>query len=252
MDNYLRARLNDFINRSFRDLADQDYISARANYKIELYDQFLWSSLQALEKYLKGILLFYDKNTKDLSHDLVKAINRIETIPDIKWDFEDGIKEFLEYLTHYGNNRYFTYPRILHGYELYKLDFAVWYIRRYCEDMTWRKDWSKKKKADYYNSHIDYLQSEELKSNAYKFRLTSKGHIEKVLDTNKYLNQREILIWKNFYYGKKKKKRIKPKISMGSTYPAHFLLGTDIFPILEKRVKFDSKLKKYFETVKKK
>ena len=45
------AYLNDFATRSFRDMADMDYIAARSAYRLELYPQFMWSGLQAIEKY---------------------------------------------------------------------------------------------------------------------------------------------------------------------------------------------------------
>ena len=52
------ALLNDFAERSFRDMADGDYIAARMACRAALVTQFLWASQQAVEKYLKGILLF--------------------------------------------------------------------------------------------------------------------------------------------------------------------------------------------------
>ncbi len=57
-----------------RDLADKDYISARMSYRVDLTDQFLWSGLQALEKYLKATLLFNNLSTLKLSHHLDKAL----------------------------------------------------------------------------------------------------------------------------------------------------------------------------------
>ncbi|HCT5171431.1 TPA: HEPN domain-containing protein, partial [Enterobacter cloacae] len=50
--------LNDAARRSFRDMADQDYLSARLCYKHKLNFQFLWLSQQAVEKYIKAILLY--------------------------------------------------------------------------------------------------------------------------------------------------------------------------------------------------
>jgi hypothetical protein len=46
----MRALLNDFAIRSFRDVADGDYIVARMAHRATLVPQFLWSSLQAIEK----------------------------------------------------------------------------------------------------------------------------------------------------------------------------------------------------------
>ncbi len=49
--------LNDFAIRSFRETADCDYIAARLSFRAGLVPQFLWQSLQAIEKYLKCILV---------------------------------------------------------------------------------------------------------------------------------------------------------------------------------------------------
>src|SRR5688572_4958760 len=51
------ALLNNFAVRSFRDVADGDYIAARLSFRSQLIPQFLWQSLQAIEKYLKCILV---------------------------------------------------------------------------------------------------------------------------------------------------------------------------------------------------
>ena len=45
--------LNSWAFRSFRDIADGDYIAARMAYRAQLPAQFLWASQQALEKYLQ-------------------------------------------------------------------------------------------------------------------------------------------------------------------------------------------------------
>src|SRR5215469_4201744 len=52
------ALLNGFALRSLRDVADGDYIAARLAYRADLQLQGFWASQQALEKYLKAILLF--------------------------------------------------------------------------------------------------------------------------------------------------------------------------------------------------
>jgi hypothetical protein len=51
------ASVDLFIDKSFRDAADEDYIAARTVSRLGLNRPFLWSSLQAVEKYIKAILL---------------------------------------------------------------------------------------------------------------------------------------------------------------------------------------------------
>ena len=62
--------INVFAIRSFRDVADYDYIAARMAYRAQLVPQFLWSSLQALEKYLKCILLLNRIKSTKPTHSL--------------------------------------------------------------------------------------------------------------------------------------------------------------------------------------
>lgn len=125
VDELLRAKRNSYIYRSFRDVADCDYIAARTSHRLKLFDQFLWSALQAVEKYLKTIILLYDGDTRDLSHDLVKGFMRLEEIPEIHWDFEPEATKFLKHLKVMGRDRYFTYPRGTYGQELFQLDHVV-------------------------------------------------------------------------------------------------------------------------------
>lgn len=47
--------LNEYAVWSLRYTADQDYISARMSYRVDLLEPFLWSSLHAIEKYFKAI-----------------------------------------------------------------------------------------------------------------------------------------------------------------------------------------------------
>lgn len=49
---------------AFRREADYDYISARANFRMAFPQQFLWAGSQAVEKYLKGILLLNGRSAK--------------------------------------------------------------------------------------------------------------------------------------------------------------------------------------------
>ncbi len=87
-----QSLINDFVNRSFRDQADKDYIVARICYRYSLPQQFLWSALQTIEKYLKAILLYNRKSTINLSHNISKAYEEVLKISDISFDFPEEIK----------------------------------------------------------------------------------------------------------------------------------------------------------------
>lgn len=105
--------LNDFAIRSFRDVADQDYIAARLSFKHGLYPQFHWQSLQAIEKYIKAILLLNRIKAKDINHDLEKAMKYIRKLP-FELQLSDVAKEIIKHLDTYGRFRYLE-----SSYELY-------------------------------------------------------------------------------------------------------------------------------------
>jgi HEPN domain-containing protein len=206
MDEKFRARRNELIRESFRDTADHDYIAARGCARLELLDQFLWSSLHALEKYLKAILLFHDGKALGIGHNLTTAIKRIKEHHITPFEIDSPTEEFLEYLTRYGQDRYRVRPSGTSGYELFKLDKAVWSIRRFCQDLQWLEQQNRKQ----YQAYLSALTEPYCKQNAIKFRLlTGQGYLEQVLDTKKHLAQREQLVWKNVYYGSRKKNIIK-------------------------------------------
>lgn len=132
MDYEERGDYNNFINQSFRDMADKDYIAARILYRYELGPQFLWSAHQAVEKYLEAILLYNDKLTKHLGHNIYQAFQELSNIKDIPFECPEDVVEFIKYLNRHGNNRYFEKPAYTLGNELLMLDRAVWNVRRYC------------------------------------------------------------------------------------------------------------------------
>jgi len=128
-----RADLN-VLAADFRKIADQDYIAARACYKSALPMQFLWFDQQAMEKYLKAILLFNKKKAKGLNHDqLCKGLRRIENIKDFQINLPDRIRGFLKYLEKQGPNRYLEVVSCSMGNELELLDESVWRLRSYCQ-----------------------------------------------------------------------------------------------------------------------
>ena len=81
-----------FITQTFRNSADNDYIAARLLYCNGLDQQFLWSAEQAVEKYLKAILLYNGINTADIGHLLTRAFDRLDAITDIQFDLSRRYK----------------------------------------------------------------------------------------------------------------------------------------------------------------
>jgi len=239
-----RYEITAFIDRSFRNIADCDYITARSCYKIGLMDQFLWSSLQSIEKYLKAIVLYHDGNTKTINHNLIKAVELIEKIPNIDWSFIDPLKEYFTYLTDYGSNRYFIKPSGTYGTELLALDQSVWIVRRYCQDFQ-LIELDPKNNFDF-AEYLAYLSSDELRKKPHTFRLFYAGYLESVLKTEKKSELRSQLIWKNFYYGTYKKHKFNFEYRLSGKTPSHYSFP-EIFDWVDKRVKLPASVKKHFK-----
>ena len=79
-----QACANEYINRTFRDVADHDYIAARIVHRYDLDIQFLWLAEQAVEKYLKAILLYNRRRIK-YTHDLNEILTQVLEIKDIPY-----------------------------------------------------------------------------------------------------------------------------------------------------------------------
>jgi HEPN domain-containing protein len=101
--------LNDFAIRSFRDVADCDYIAARLSFRAQLVPQFLWQSLQAIEKYLKCILVL-NRIKAPRSHDLSKLLDAFEQSKKFEVRLSPDTHKFLQYLDTYGRFRYYETP----------------------------------------------------------------------------------------------------------------------------------------------
>ncbi len=178
-----RSLVNNFARTSFRDVADQDYIAARVNYRAHLPEPFLWCSLQAIEKYLKAILLFNDCSARRIGHDLEKGLLRVLGISDIHFDIPSDVRSFLRYVSPLGSNRYLEYSSYLRRYCLFELDKSVWHIRRYCFYMRGeirRRDGSRIQRLPL---ELSKVHDEYYVENPHKYELF-QGYLEKALKGN--------------------------------------------------------------------
>ena len=195
---------NAFIRRSFRDTADRDYISARLLCRHNLTEQFLWMALQAIEKYLKAILLFHDKSTLRISHKIVRALNDVRGVERLGFAITEKAEEFIRALEEYGPDRYFELPRSVAGDELSRLDSVVWQVRRFCDDFFYPHEEPAFRKMD--QARLQYVQGEKIQLNRSRFRLDKDGFIEIVLDGKKHPELRHALVWNNLFFGQRNRK----------------------------------------------
>ncbi len=235
--------INDFANRSFRDFADQDYIMARIAYRKEFDQQFRWCSLQALEKYLKAILIYNRVSAKGIGHDLVMAVSRVKDISDLSFTLPSSdLEKFIEYISTYGKDRYLSHPTYLRDNALLTLDKTVWCVRRYCYFMR-----QVIKKDGHVISLFEHNKNEVTNpyygTNRHKYKIFN-GYIEKVIE--KRLPSYNDLVWKNFFFGRVKKHKIKNfTFRTSSQNPTHSL-HPEMFETLSQLVDFpQSKKNKY-------
>lgn len=196
--------LNDFAVRCFRDMADADYIAARMAFRASLTTQYLWASQQAIEKYLKGILLFYRIPATDVFHDLERALGKIESSRKIALDLTGGTKRFIQYIDGYGQFRYLENSPILFGNDLVRLDRAIWEIRRYC---TLSESGRKVKLIDGQPAPLVRICG---------------GYLEKVID-DPHHPARSSLLWQNGFFGKRRRRRVRLKGGFRATNSPLFL-----------------------------
>jgi len=198
--------INEFAIRSFRDIGDFDYISARMAYKAKLYSQFLWSGQQTLEKYLKCVLLLNRIKARDVGHDLSKGLNKLKHNGIFQIRLSDKSQKIIEYFDKYGISRYFEIPYHVYGEYLIDFDRAVWELRRYCRILNYDYISSDGTKRSALNHELLIIErSEDLPPQ--KFTRVN-GLLEKIIADKKH-PAREFLIWKNLFFGIQARRRIK-------------------------------------------
>ncbi|WP_018416353.1 HEPN domain-containing protein [Teredinibacter turnerae] len=213
--------LNGFACECFLDTADFDYVSARASYRMGLIQHFQWNALQSIEKYFKAILLFNGKSSKNLGHNIEKAHRRVRTIETFDIPLKESSIRLMSELNRFGENRYLERESHTKGNELLTLDLTVWSIRKYCQVLDFEVTLPSGKRRNILREKLIEIESKMYKENPSKFKLIG-GKLESIINRPREDLLRQNLIWKNFYYGKRTKKKVKNfKCNMYSVYPPH-------------------------------
>jgi HEPN domain-containing protein len=222
----LERSLNSFATQSFRDQADRDYIAARLACRAELFPQFLWASHQAVEKYLKAILLYNRIKATSIRHDLSAALSLTGKLP-FAIDLSSRSRNFIDHLSQYGESRYLDVPYHVNGHLLVDIDFTVWEVRRYCQVLNVFG----KVLPPAEQELLDQARADLAKSAAeprYRFRL-HRGLLEKILDEPRHPS-RAALIWQNASYGSRRRS-VRVKDHMYAQNP-HLLLYPEMLDTL--------------------
>jgi HEPN domain-containing protein len=208
--------INSFATQSFRDQADRDYIVARLACRYDLLPQFLWSAQQAVEKYLKAILLYNRVKAPHIKHDLTKALSLASSLSTINIDLSPRSRAFIDHLARYAQYRYIDVPFFVEGHILVDLDLTVWEVRRYCQVLNvFGKVLPPKEKAqlDQARAAIDRSRDEP----RYKFRLHG-GLLEQMLSRSSHPS-RPALLWQNSCFGVRKRSTVRAKDHLSAQDP---------------------------------
>lgn len=197
--------INSFSTQSFRDQADRDYITARLACRNELFPQFLWSAHQAIEKYLKAILLYNRINANQVKHDIEKALSLTESLTfEIKLSVRS--RKFINHISKYGEFRYIDIPFFVYGQILIDLDLTVWEIRRYCQVLnTFGKQIPSEEQMLIESAWRDIQYSDRNPRHIFKI---SNGLLERITSDKKHPSH-AALTFNNPCFGIRKRNKIK-------------------------------------------
>ncbi len=203
----LDRMVNGFATQSFRDQADRDYIAGRLACRHELFPQFLWASHQAIEKYLKAILLYNKIKAHSVRHDLGVALGLTKRLP-FAIELSDRTRKFIDHLSAVGEYRYIDVPYYVYGHILLDLDLAVWELRRYCQVLNVSgKELPPEEQALLDKAVADLAKSAD--EPRHRFRLHG-GLLEKILADPKHPS-RSALLWQNATYGVRSRSTVRVK-----------------------------------------
>lgn len=205
--------LNDFATRCFRDVADGDYIAARQAYRATLFSQFLWASQQAIEKYLKCILLQNRIPAPDVKHDLEKALFKLDAQTAFPIKLSEQTRQFIGYINQYGPWRYLEVSYYLREYEILKLDRAVWEIRRHAEPHNF---WTKLPNGELVHhlpAGIEKIRRSEEMPPAH---FPGVGGLLESIIANRKHSARGPLLWQNGFFGVRARKTVRMRGHMNA------------------------------------
>lgn len=197
----------EFAKSCFLDIADHDYVAARALFRSCCYHQSFILMQQAIEKYLKAILLYnsipHNTPITRPTHDLGKLLDNCSGIAD--FFLHDDVNRFIRELNGMDHSRYLTYSTAGFYDWLPILDKCIWQLRVFAQADT------KENKET-----IGQIMSDGLDKYV-GTKIISDGNLERILagrvpDSSEL---RDNLTWQNHYYFEKGKKQPLENIIIG-------------------------------------
>lgn len=212
--------------RCFRDTGDEDYIAARMAYRAGLVYPFLWSSLQAIEKYLKCILILNNITTHKLGHDIRAALDRINKKAPFKITLNKLEQEIFDHIAEHGPDRYLIYSYYIYDKELLKLDRLVWQLRQYCRVLDFDITLTNGEKKNMLRFHLDEIENSW--NRPAKYAQVHGGKLETILAKKNHA-ARAALVWKNMRYSVRHRASV-PFRNYASAVNAPLWLDAELLP----------------------
>lgn len=226
----VRIGLNDIATRCFRNTADHEYIMARMAYRAHLLQQFNWSSLHALEKYLKGICLYNRISCKGIRHDLRWLRKKLAQLDFL--ELTPATEDFMDRIQDYGGDRYLATSWMSRSEDLPLLDRAVWEVRRFCQVLNPMYTRDPLGRAIELTSLKEMLSDCDLRPHD---EPSLGGRLEEIL-ANRQHPGREALVWMNHCFGPRRRKTVKIR---GCPIPAFENSPSFLYPeIVEEAKKY--------------
>jgi HEPN domain-containing protein len=199
--NDLSSAAERYLNE-LRDVADQDYVLARVAFKYGLDDQFLWLSQQAVEKYVKTLLIFHGHSALGFGHGLKKPLAVLATISEVPFGFPKTVSDFAAYLDAYAN-RYAETLRPVSTDRLVELDTVTWFLRRFCGNLRGNAERRLHVTADAVRAEIARRADVKFLRRPDSFWLTG-GYLDQVR-RNRRSAERKYLVWNNLCFSRRRR-----------------------------------------------
>jgi len=194
------AWINNLAIRCFRDVGDGDYIAARLALRAGLASQFLWSGLQALEKYLKCILLLGRVDARKVGHRISTALQMANEKLELGILLPENERKIFQHIAESEGDRYLVSSLHIFEHELSDFDSLVWRLRQYCVPLDIKH---------YNDPPSKALRREKVASIELALQGKSSGGyilggmVETVLAKNNH-PARDGLVWRNAMFGEGK------------------------------------------------
>lgn len=196
--------LNNFATRSFRDMADRDYVHARLAFRHHLIPQFQWSALHCLEKYVKAILLYNRIPGKKIKHEISAGLMLIESEAKFSITLPSECVKYVKRLESGARFRYYEVSYASRSDDLILLDKTVSHVRRYCQVLDYALPHGTQKVP-----MLPLMLERIAKAEQGNFIDTcvTGGWLERTMSKKEH-PARDALLWKNLYFGARARRTI--------------------------------------------